>query len=132
MDDTSPALRASDADRQKVVDRLSEHAAAGRLEPAELEERVARALAARSEADLDPLLADLPRESRPRRQGRRRGRVDPDELRAYLSVMLLLVAIWAFTGAGYFWPAWPALGWGVGLLIPCGSPGKRRHRGAHA
>ncbi|MBA3437053.1 MAG: XRE family transcriptional regulator, partial [Thermoleophilaceae bacterium] len=32
--------------------------------------------------------------------------------------MALLVAIWALTGEGYFWPVWPALGWGIGLMGP--------------
>jgi hypothetical protein len=31
--------------------------------------------------------------------------------------MALLVAIWALTGMGYFWPVWPALGWGFALLV---------------
>ena len=39
-------------------------------------------------------------------------RVDP-ELHAFVSTSVLLVAIWALTGAGYFWPVWPILGWGV-------------------
>ena len=30
--------------------------------------------------------------------------------------MALLVVIWALTGAGYFWPIWPMLGWGIGVL----------------
>src|SRR3954453_1636389 len=33
----------------------------------------------------------------------------------YASVNLFLVAIWAITGGGYFWPIWPILGWGVGV-----------------
>jgi hypothetical protein len=28
-----------------------------------------------------------------------------------------LVAIWAFTGAGYFWPAWVLGLWGIGLIL---------------
>jgi adenylate cyclase len=34
---------------------------------------------------------------------------------AYVAVNLLLIAIWALTDRGYFWPIWPILGWGVGL-----------------
>ena len=26
-----------------------------------------------------------------------------------LAIAVLLVAIWALTGAGYFWPVWPLL-----------------------
>lgn len=29
----------------------------------------------------------------------------------------MLVAIWAFTGAGFFWPIFPIAGWGVGLIL---------------
>jgi hypothetical protein len=28
-----------------------------------------------------------------------------------------LVAVWAMTGGGYFWPAWVIAGWGVGMLL---------------
>lgn len=35
----------------------------------------------------------------------------------YCVVNAMLVAIWAITGAGYFWPAWVLLGWGVGLVL---------------
>ena len=33
----------------------------------------------------------------------------------YLAVNTMLVVIWAVSGAGYFWPVWPILGWGVAL-----------------
>ena len=29
----------------------------------------------------------------------------------------MFVLIWAVTGAGYFWPVWPTLGWGVGVAV---------------
>ena len=35
----------------------------------------------------------------------------------YVVVNAMFVAIWAITGAGYFWPAWVLFGWGVGLLL---------------
>lgn len=35
----------------------------------------------------------------------------------YLAVNAMLVVIWAVSGAGYFWPIWPILGWGVGLAF---------------
>lgn len=35
----------------------------------------------------------------------------------YLIVNTMLVVIWAMSGAGYFWPIWAILGWGVGLAI---------------
>jgi len=36
---------------------------------------------------------------------------------AYVVVNAFLVAIWAMTGAGYFWPGWIIAGWGVGMLL---------------
>ena len=38
-------------------------------------------------------------------------------LTSYVLVNALLVGIWAFTGQGYFWPIWPLLGWGVGIVF---------------
>jgi len=35
----------------------------------------------------------------------------------YLAVNIMLVGIWWFTGGGYFWPIFPILGWGVGVVI---------------
>ena len=36
---------------------------------------------------------------------------------AYTVVNLALIGIWAVTGAGYFWPIWLILGWGIGLVL---------------
>ena len=55
-----PSLRASDDDREGVMERLRSHHLAGRLTTEELEERVARAHAAVTLADLDALEEDLP------------------------------------------------------------------------
>ncbi|MDJ0770965.1 MAG: 2TM domain-containing protein [Ilumatobacter sp.] len=33
----------------------------------------------------------------------------------YCAVNVLLVVIWAASGAGYFWPIWAIGGWGIGL-----------------
>lgn len=38
-------------------------------------------------------------------------------LRIYLVVVGFLVVIWGLSGGGYFWPVWPALGWGLGVAI---------------
>ena len=35
----------------------------------------------------------------------------------FVMVNLFLIAIWAAAGAGYFWPIWPILGWGLGVGI---------------
>ena len=33
----------------------------------------------------------------------------------YVIVNVMLVVIWAVTGAGFFWPVFPILGWGIGV-----------------
>ena len=91
--------------------------AEGRLTPEELEERLGRALGALTRGELDAVVADLPA---PRRRPRGSSGRRP-ELAAFASTALLLVAIWALSGMGYFWPAWPILGWGLFAL----TPGKR-------
>ena len=52
-------LRASDADRERVITLLNEAAGDGRLTLGEHSERVERAYAARTLGDLEPLTADL-------------------------------------------------------------------------
>ena len=56
---SSPALRASDADRDRVIELLRAAVADGRLDQAEFDERVDAALAARTIDALAPLTADL-------------------------------------------------------------------------
>ena len=53
-------LRAGDADRVTTTSLLRDHFAVGRITPAELEDRVGDAFAARTPADLLRLLSDLP------------------------------------------------------------------------
>jgi hypothetical protein len=36
---------------------------------------------------------------------------------AYVVVNAFLVAVWAMTGRGYFWPGWVIAGWGVGMAF---------------
>lgn len=124
-------LRASDAERDVVVARLREHAVAGRLDVAELDERVSVALAARTRRDLEALERDLPRLHRSGRDRSIAPRAPavPRHVREYLAVMTLLVAIWAVTGGGYFWPVWPMVGWG--LALGPGMPGCRTRRSTH-
>jgi fatty acid desaturase len=53
-------LRASDADREQVAERLRHATAEGRLLAEELEQRLGAAFSARSYGELDALVADLP------------------------------------------------------------------------
>jgi hypothetical protein len=66
----SPGLRVSDAERADVADRLSKHYGDGRLDQAEFNERLDRALSATTRSDLTGLLADLPGTEPPPETGR--------------------------------------------------------------
>jgi uncharacterized small protein (DUF1192 family) len=58
-DPALPALRASDADRERVADLLRTAGGDGQLSVDELDERLHAAYAARTHAELEPLTADL-------------------------------------------------------------------------
>jgi Domain of unknown function (DUF1707) len=96
-------LRASDDEREAVAAALRMHASDGRLDAEELESRLDIALGATLRADLLPLLSDLPAapERRPRPDS------EPPWFAPVIPLAILLIAIWALTGAGYFWPMWP-------------------------
>lgn len=53
-------MRAADADRERVVESLKHAYSEGRLTAEEYEDRVERALSARTYDDLDALVSDLP------------------------------------------------------------------------
>jgi DUF1707 SHOCT-like domain len=97
-------VRVSDADRERVADLLRTHAAAGRLETAELEDRLERAYAARYGSDLTAVLAELPPEPAPRARPAR-----PHAPAPLLPIAILaLVALAAVTGSWWLlWLIWP-------------------------
>ena len=61
-------FRASDEDRERIIERLHKAATEGRIAAEELEHRVSSALKARTYDELDSTVADLPA---PRSRGRR-------------------------------------------------------------
>jgi Domain of unknown function (DUF1707) len=94
-DQQRASLRASDADREQFVEALRQHHAEGRLTLEELTERTERAYAARTLGDLDALGGDLP------------------PLLWYGMLTLVVLVVWVMSGAGYFWPIWPILGFAM-------------------
>jgi hypothetical protein len=112
----SPELRVADADRDRTVERLRAAAAEGRLDPDELEERVSKALAARTQSELDALLSDLPQPVVPA-PAPDRSLILRERTAAFLVPNVVCIAIWAATGAGTFWPGWILLGTGIAFAV---------------
>ena len=116
------SLRVSDAERDEVATLLRDAAAEGRLTPDELDERVEKALLARTGADLDALLADLPRKrvvpAPPSGEGMR-------NVSLLVGVALLVTGVVLAAGVGHIWAVW-ILGFVVFRVARGGRP-----RGAH-
>ncbi|HEV2772248.1 MAG TPA: DUF1707 domain-containing protein [Thermoleophilaceae bacterium] len=128
-----PHVLASDRERERAVALLRDGGAEGRLTPQELEERVERALGARTRGELASVIGDLPDAAAATKpaSGVHGGRSDMRrQVAIYAAVNLLLVVVWAISGAGYFWPIWPLLGWGLGLAKHRVRHGAAGHRGA--
>jgi hypothetical protein len=108
----SPGVRASDEDREQLVNELHDHAVAGRLSTDELEERLQAAYAARTTAELDGLRRDLPASTHQstvshaaRRSHLTRRLIQ--ETGGALVLFIVCSAIWLASGAsGQFWPVW--------------------------
>src|SRR5215469_15099681 len=62
---TGPNIRVGDAEREAMAAQLREHYADGRLTLDELNERLDQAFAARTRAELDVVMRDLPHVARP-------------------------------------------------------------------
>jgi uncharacterized protein DUF1707 len=88
-------LRIGDAERDATIAKLREHFAAGRLTLDELTERIDGALAAKTQAQIDALIADLPR-LRSYYPAARYQQAEPSDTGRYLVLMLLLFAIGAW------------------------------------
>jgi hypothetical protein len=112
-------LRISDAERQAVTDRLAEHFGDGRLDQAEFDERVGRAVNAKTRADLAGLFDDLPETGAPATPERPRYPATPERpryRRRHPVLVLVLFFVLALTlGHAVFWAAVPLL-W-IGLLV---------------
>ena len=123
-------LRASDADREAVTERLRAAAVEGRLEAWELEERVGRALSARTYGELDRLLRDLP-------AGRRRSSgVALTAFGLTVRLIVLFVVVSAVIVAAALSAAWWLLCALVWLTLRGGRASRprrtiHRHRPAH-
>jgi hypothetical protein len=108
-------LRASDADRERAVERLRRAATEGRLLTEELEQRLEAALSARTYAQLDALVADLPGGRLPvPREAHRLAWVPPAlGIAIVIPVVLGVLAAVVLALAGVFtmWWLWLVVGW---------------------
>jgi Domain of unknown function (DUF1707) len=122
------SLRASDADRDAVAERLRQAAVEGRIDPEELEQRLHIALRARTYGDLNRLLGDLP--AKPVRWERPRRGVAPAAGVALILAFRLVVAL-AILGAVLVFAAVTFAWWMLGLIVFLAvrsSHGCRTHR----
>jgi hypothetical protein len=116
------SLRASDADRDAVAERLRHAAVEGRLEADELEERLHSALRARTYGDLRRLLSDLP--AKPVRWERRGTDVMP-AARIALAVALRAAIVLAVVAVVLVVAAVMAAWWVLWALVWLGLWGRR-------
>ena len=123
----TPSVRVGDREREKTANQLGQALAQGYLAMDEYETRIRAAFGAHTTAELGPLVADLPlaqlRRTDPRRREARRAaarRGVQFHLAGYLAMVVIVLAVWLTVGltagAWYFWPIWPILGAGIGVL----------------
>jgi hypothetical protein len=124
---TATSARAGDRDRERTANQLGQALAQGYLAMDEYETRLQATFAAHTTAELRQLVTDLPlthlHRSDPRRQAARRRAARLGvriHLGAYLTMVVIVLTVWLAVGltagAWYFWPIWPILGAGIGLL----------------
>lgn len=119
---TEPNIRIGDADRDVVIARVKTAYAEGRLRTEELEERIDLIHRARFQADLVPLVADLPnpsssivRRSRAGVSGRSSRALG--YARPFLFAPIICTIIWLITTpGGYFWPVWVWFGCSIPVI----------------
>jgi hypothetical protein len=116
-------MRVSDAERADVADRLSKHYSDGRLDQAEFNERLDRAMQAKTRGDLSGLFSDLPNAEEPRKEVRKVQQQEaPPRRRRPVSRILgliLIVVVTVFIARALMWPFFGLFGFfGHVLFVP--------------
>lgn len=138
-------LRVSDAERQAVTDRLAQHYGDGRLDQSEFDDRVGRAMSAKTQADLRGLFDDLPDLDGTAGAGSgpagapgipdRRARRQPQRRRGHGLLTIALVVVVALVAAQavhtVFWLTVPWLWLGFIAVIALAATGHLGHRHHH-
>jgi hypothetical protein len=128
-------LRASDADREQIAERLRKATAEGRLLAEELEERLEATFTARTYGELDAVVADLPGVTVRRRERPQPPAINPIHIIALfiLAPVIISLMIAAAVVVATVFSAWGALlivGWflfGRGRLHYWGSYRRSLH-----
>ena len=105
-----PNLRAADADRERVADRLRKGHGEGRLDMTEFQERLERCYEAKTLGELDQLVRDLPRDDEP--EQRRAGGLfwpSPWRLVPLVPILFAFLLVCAVIGHHGFWLVIPLL-----------------------
>ena len=122
-----PGVRIGDREREKVIARLGQAFTQGYLSIPDYETRLDRAFEAQTAGALGEVLSDLPvgriARNDPQRHAAKAAAVRRGvriHLAAYLAASLLMIGIWLAVavngGAWYFWPVWPIMGMGIGVV----------------
>jgi Domain of unknown function (DUF1707) len=125
-------LRVSDADRERVVDRLCAAAGEGRLTLAEVADRQAAAYAARFSGELAALLVDLPADephAAPPRTGRPGGALLRDALRTILVINAIALCVGLSAMPGTAGVVVLLSGITIMLAVAAAEVVRREHRG---
>jgi hypothetical protein len=109
----SPNMRVSNAERTEVADRLAKHYGDGRLDEEEFNERLDRAMKAKTQADLHALFADLPDAPGTGQPQPAQAIVPQRHRRPLFARILLLVLLFVLVSAA--WHALTVPFWGFGL-----------------
>ncbi|MFI7598476.1 DUF1707 domain-containing protein [Actinoplanes sp. NPDC049681] len=131
-------MRAGDAERQAVADKLKLALDEGRLDLHEYDERLQRAYGAKTFGELDGLTADLPGTIPAQRaqmapQSPQEGLVGapgaaevpkpsgPPWVASYAGVVVICIIVWALSSLAsgewiYFWPGWMLIPLVLGIM----------------
>ena len=117
--DIEKAVRASDAERERVAKLVSDAAGEGRLTIAEADERLERVYTTRFRHELAEFVDDLPADDQKRTPARFER--FPSRLRVHAAVAVvfsvLMILRWAAMDVPFFWPIGPLfLMWGSFVL----------------
>lgn len=121
-------IRASDAERADVADRLSKHYGDGRLDQAEFNERMERAMSAKTVGDFAGLFSDLPDVTEPsEKQPVRATRSTCRSSMSRLVLLILIIVAAAFIGHALIHSFFPWLLIAVAVFLWLRYSPRRQH-----